>query len=283
MGKLKIVVGSALISAGLHFFWAPSQVAGGGVSGLSIVIKELLPMIPISFIILVLNAIMFLLGFIVLGKEFGIKSIFSSLLISIIMRIFEVVIPVVEPLTSDMLMSLIFGSLIMGLGQSIIFIQEGSSGGTDIIAKIISRFTPLKIGVSLMLADMVVVIMATFILGIEKGLYAMLGVIITSLLIDFFIAGISIEKYVMIIPSDKGFSKTIQQFILNELERGATLYEATGAYSGERKTVITTAVDRREFLKLRLFLQNTDNRAFVSVQDLHEVLGEGFKEDIAKT
>ncbi|OOB77393.1 MAG: hypothetical protein BEN19_02040 [Epulopiscium sp. Nuni2H_MBin003] len=275
---LKILIGSAFIAAGIYYFWAPAQLAGGGVSGLSVVVKELMPMIPISIIVLVLDIIMFTIGFIMLGKSFGFKSIISSLSIVITIGFFEIITPNPAMLSEDTLVVLIFGSLLISLGQAMIFMQEGSSGGTDIIAKIISKYSRLKIGVSLIIADMIVVVSATFVFGIEKGLYAVLGVLITSILIDFIISGISVERYVMIVPSTEKTSEIIQQYILNKLERGATLYEAKGAYSKNAKTVITTALDRRQFIKMRTFIKETDNRAFVSVQDLHEVLGEGFIE-----
>ncbi|OOB79846.1 MAG: hypothetical protein BEN18_02370 [Epulopiscium sp. Nuni2H_MBin001] len=275
-GYLKILFGSALIAVGLYYFWAPAQLAGGGVSGLSIVVKELIPMVPISVIVFVLDMIMFLIGFLTLGRSFGMKSITSSLSIVIIMSICEFITPVAPVLSDDPLILLIFGCLIMSCGQATIFIQEGSSGGTDIIAKIISKFTNLKIGVSLILADMTVVLMALSVFGVEKGLYAALGVLLTSVLIDYFISGITVEKYVMIIPSTEEKCEKIQNFILHTLSRGATLYEAKGAYSLNPKTVITTALDRREFLKIRTYIKEIDEIAFVSVQDLHEVMGEGF-------
>ncbi|OOB79802.1 MAG: hypothetical protein BEN19_07270, partial [Epulopiscium sp. Nuni2H_MBin003] len=260
-GYLKILFGSALIAIGLYYFWAPAQLAGGGVSGLSVVVKELIPMVPISIIVFVLDMIMFLIGFFVLGKDFGVKSIASSLSIVAVMGICEIVTPTVPMLCQDPLVLLIFGCLIMSFGQAVIFIQEGSSGGTDIIAKIITKFTNLKIGTSLILADMTVVLLALSVLGVEKGLYAALGVLITSVLINYFISGIAVERYVMIIPSTEATSNSIQDFILNTLSRGATLYEAKGAYSQNPKTVITTALDRREFLKIRTYIKEIDDIA----------------------
>lgn len=273
----KILLGSLCVALGLYFFWAPSQLAAGGVSGLAIVIKQLIPIVPIGVIILCLDILMFTIGFLVLGKSFGVKSIVSSLSISGYMMILEWFVPQMIPFSSDHLVILIFGALLIALGQSIIFNQGGSSGGTDIIAKIINKFSHINIGASLMIADMVVVLLAITVFGIEKGLYAALGVIITSTLIDYFISGFNVEKYVMIIPSREEYLSIIKQFVLEELGRGATLYEAEGAYSGNRKTVITTVVGQREFVQIKQFVLEQDENAFVTVQNLHEVCGEGFK------
>lgn len=274
---VKILGGSLCVALGLYFFWAPSQLAAGGVSGLAIVIKQLLPMIPLGVIILGLDILMFTIGFIVLGKSFGIKSIISSLSISGYMMILEGFIPQMNPLSQDQLIILIFGALLIAAGQSIIFSQGGSSGGTDIIAKIINKFSHINIGASLMIADMIVVLLAISVFGIEKGLYAALGVIITSSMIDYFISGFNVAKYVMIIPSQEKYIEVINQFILGDLGRGATVYEAKGAYSGNRKQVITTVVGQREFVQIRKFVLEQDADAFVTVQNLHEVCGEGFR------
>lgn len=274
---VKIILGALLIAIGLYFFWAPSQLAAGGVSGLSIVIKSLLPMIPMGFITLMLDVIMFTIGFIVLGKSFGIRSIVCSLSISGCILILEFLVPNAMPLSQDTLVVLFFGALFIALGQAIVFNLEASSGGTDIIAKIISTYTHLNIGIALIIADMAVVLLAIGVFGIEKGLYAALGVIVVSTLIDYFISGLSIEKYVMIIPSRSEVVESINQYILEELGRGATLYKAEGAYSKEDKTVIATVLDNKEFIDLKRYIISIDEKAFVTVHSLHEVVGEGFK------
>ncbi|OON97075.1 MAG: hypothetical protein ATN36_04190 [Epulopiscium sp. Nele67-Bin005] len=272
----KIIAGSASVAIGLHYFWAPAQLAGGGVSGLAIVLNAVFPALPISFAVFLLDSFMFTIGFLVLGKSFGIKSITSSFSIVIVMRILEVFSPNMMPLSDDTLILLIFGGLFMAFGQGVIFAQGASSGGTDIVAKIISKYTHLNIGTSLIFADMAVVLFATQVFGISKGLYAALGVLLTSVLIDYFISGFSVERYMMIIPSSPIYGEGISKYILENLERGATTYEAKGAFSQDKKSVITTIVDRREFIKVKQFIQSYDKDAFVNVQNLHEVLGNGF-------
>ena len=273
----KIIGGSIAIAIGIDYFWAPTQLAAGGISGLSIVIQNFLPRVPISVIVLCLDLLMFLIGFLVLGASFGVRSIVSSLSIAGTMALFEWVTPMIRPFSSDLLIMLIFGALFISFGQAVVFRQDASSGGTDIVAKIINKFFHLPIAFSLLIADMVVVVLAMSTFGVEKGLYAALGVIITTMMIDFFIAGISVEKYVVIIPSNAEAKAHIRTYILDTLSRGATVYKAEGAFSKEPKEVITTVVDRRQFLLIKQFVQTTDPSAFVTVQNLHEVVGEGFK------
>lgn len=271
-----ILLGALLIAIGLYFFWAPSSLAAGGVSGLAIVIKAILPVIPIGVIIFALDTIMFTIGFLTLGKSFGVKSLFCSLSVSVLTTVLELIWPAWQPIGDDLLLQLIFGALLIALGQAVVFNLDASSGGTDIIAKIISKYTRLPIGFSLMIADMVVVLFATFILGLEKGLYAALGVIGTTQLIDYFISGLEIKRYIMIVPTSHEMGKLIGSYILDDLGRGATIYKGTGAYSSEEKEIITTVIDRREFVELRRQLLKIDPNAFMTAQNLHEVIGEGF-------
>lgn len=272
-----ILLGALFIAVGLYFFWMPSDLAAGGVSGLSIVVKSVLPAIPIGIILLVLDIFMFAIGFLMLGKSFGVRSIVCSLAISIITTILEFIFPGFVAITDDTLVILIFGAILIAIGQAIVFNLEASSGGTDIIAKIITKYFPLNIGVALMIADLCVVLLATTVFGLEKGLYAALGVFVTSALIDYIIAGINVVNYVMVIPSSEELGKEINHYILNELDRGATIYHAEGGYSGEAKMVITTVLERKEFVHFKRYMMERDPLAFVTVQNLHEVEGEGFK------
>ncbi|PHV72304.1 hypothetical protein CS063_02170 [Sporanaerobium hydrogeniformans] len=271
-----ILLGALFISTGLYFFWLPTDLAAGGVSGLAIVVKALLPAVPIGLILLFLDIVMFTIGFLVLGKSFGFKSIMCSIEVSLCMTLLETFLPNIQPLSRDTLIVLLFGALFIAIGQALVFNLGASSGGTDIIAKIISTYTHLNIGAALIIADLAVVICAVGIFGFEKGLYAALGVIVTSTLIDYIISGFTIQKYVMIIPSTEKASEDINHYILHTLNRGATIYRAEGAYSQEQKAVITTVIDRKEFIDLRKYVIAVDPLAFVTVQNLHEVVGEGF-------
>ncbi len=272
-----IIIGALLIAIGLYFFWAPSNLAAGGVSGLAIVLKAIFPMVPIGILILILDCIMFTIGFIFLGKSFGLRSLMCSLSVSLLMTGLEFIWPNWEPISDDLLILLIFGALFIAVGQAVVFNLEASSGGTDIIAKIMTKYINLNIGTSLMIADMIVVLLATGIFGLEKGLYAALGVLVTTNLIDYLISGFNVQRYVMIIPSSSEKAHLINSYILEVLERGATIYTAEGAYSKNSKKVITSVIGRREFIDLKRQLVKIDPLAFMTVQNLHEVIGEGFK------
>lgn len=271
-----IILGALLIAIGLYFFWAPSNLAAGGVSGLAIVLKAIFPVVPIGVIIFILDCIMFMIGFIILGKSFGFRSLICSISVSCIMTILEIIWPNWQPISDDLLILLIFGALFIAIGQAIVFNLEASSGGTDIIAKIITKYIRLNIGTALMIADMTVVLLAIGIFGIEKGLYAALGVLITTNLIDYLISGFNVQRYVLIVPSEIEKVGEINHYILETLKRGATTYKAEGAYSKAPKQVIATVIDRREFIELKKQIVKIDPLAFMTVQNLHEVIGEGF-------
>ncbi len=272
-GYLIITIGSLLISAALYFFLAPAKLAVGGISGLSIVIKELLPSMPIGIIMLVLNIIMFMIGFLIIGKSFGVKTIYSSLTISLSMVLYEKIVFVTAAISQDTLIVLIFGMILTSIGQAMIFNQGASSGGTDIVAKIITKFFPMNIGKALQIADFFIICAAVGVFGIEKGLYALLGIILNGYLVDYIVAGFNVAKFVTVISSQ---TKEVTDYIINDLDRSATVYAAKGAYSSENREVITTVVNRRQFIQLKNHMSAIDPNAFVTVQQLHEVMGEGF-------
>ncbi|QCX34441.1 YitT family protein [Caloramator sp. E03] len=270
-----ITFGIILVAIGIYYFLVPNNLAAGGVSGLAIVINNFVPAIPVGLLMLVMNIILFIVAFIFIGANFGAKTIYSSLGLSGIIWFLEKFYPIKNPVTDDIFLNLIFGILIGGVGMGIVFNQNASTGGTDIIAKIINKFFHVNIGKALLMSDFLITLMAGYAFGIKVAMYALLGVIINGFVIDEVIQGISICKQVMIISS-KG--EEIKNYIMNELGRGVTLYEAKGGYTKEKKEVIMTIVSRREFIKIREFIMDVDKRAFISVNNVHEVLGEGFKE-----
>lgn len=270
-----ITAGIMLVAAGVYYFLVPSNLAAGGVSGLAMVINKFVPTLPVGLLMLLMNIILFIIAFIIIGPNFGAKTIYASLGLSGMIWFFEKFAPIKNAMTDDLLLNLLFGILIGGIGMGIIFNQNASTGGTDIIAKIINKFFHIDIGKSLLMSDFIITLMAGFTFGAEIGMYALLGVIINGYVIDEVIQGITICKQVTVISS-KG--SEIKKFIIEELQRGVTVYEAKGAYTGETREVLMTIVSRREFIKLRNFIKETDNKAFITINNVHEVLGEGFKE-----
>jgi uncharacterized membrane-anchored protein YitT (DUF2179 family) len=237
------------------------------------VVGYLIPAIPIGVFLAIINTFLLILAFIIFGKEFGGYTVYSSLALSAMLAAFELVLPMAEPFTDDLFINLIFGIVICGVGMGIVFNQNASTGGTDIVAKIINRFTHIEIGKSLLLADFLVTLFAAVVFGARLGMYALLGIIINSIIIDKMIAGFNIKINMMIISKEMD---TINAYILNDLERGTTIYHATGGYSNEDKKVINTIVSRREYIKVRDFVKKIDEKAFVSISYVTEVEGEGF-------
>jgi uncharacterized membrane-anchored protein YitT (DUF2179 family) len=272
-----ITIGIVMVSAGIYFFLIPSNLATGGVSGFAIIISSYVPSLPVGLLMLILNIILFIIGFLIIGPSFGIKTIYASLGLSGLIWVLPKFIPISKPITNDLIIALLFGVGISGIGMAIVFNQNASTGGTDIIAKIINKFFHVDMGKSLLMADFIITLMAGLTFGVQAGMYALLGVVLNGFVIDSFINGLNISKQVTIISS-KGLE--IKDFIINKLERGVTIYDAKGAYSGQPKEVLITIMSRREFIKLKDFIKEIDNRAFITVSDVHEVLGEGFKEFI---
>lgn len=272
-----ITLGILLVAAGIYYFLVPSNLAAGGVSGLAMVINKFIPALPVGLLMLGMNIILFIVAFIVIGPNFGGKTIYASLGLSGAIWVLEKIYPITKPLTNDLFLALLFGILISGVGMGIIFNQNASTGGTDIIAKIINKFFHIDIGKSLLMSDFLITLLAGITFGFEVGMYALLGVIINGVIIDSVIEGLSVCKKVTII-SEK--AEEITKFIMDELGRGVTIYDARGAYTGETKEVLVTVMNRKEFIKLREFIKEMDKKAFITVSNVHEVLGEGFKDII---
>ena len=268
-----ILVGSFFVAFGTYFFLAPNHIAAGGTSGIAIIINSIFPRIPIGLLMMGMEVILFTIGIIVIGPVFGGKTIFCSFSISALVLLMEKIYPNIKPFSDDTLIQLILGILISGVGMGIVFNLNASTGGTDIIAKIINKYTQISIGKSVLMADIAIAIAATLILGISKGMYAILGVILNSTIIDKVILSLNSYKQVAIISSN---GENIKKYIVNELSRSATIYYAKGAYKNNNKEVITTILDRKQFLKLKNYIKVLDDKAFITVNDVNEVLGEGF-------
>ncbi len=270
---LAITIGVLIVALGICFFLIPANLATGGITGLSMIIHDLVPTLSIGQILLVLNVILFVVGFLTIGKEFGAKTIYASFLLTGTIFIFDTYFKIKAPLVDDLLVNLIVGILIQGVGLGIVFNQEASTGGTDIIAKILNKYFHLEIGKSLLIADFTVVSLAAYSFGIDLAIYAFLGIVMNGLIIDMAIEGFNQKLNVSIISKD---SDIIQRFIVEKLERGATIYTAKGAYTMRDKEIVTSIMDKKEFIRLKGYVKGVDPNAFVMVSNVREVLGEGF-------
>lgn len=226
-----IFFGSFLISAGLYFFLIQHDIAAGGVSGFSVVLSNIFPVLSVGVTNAVLNVLIMSLGVIILGFDFAKKSIFASLILSLFIIIFERVFPNVI-LTNDKIINIIFGAITMSLGLAIVFYNGSSTGGTDLIASVLNKLTGIPIHISMFLADFVVVISSMIVFGVELGLYAVLTIMIQSIGIDYFIQGFG-RKIAILVISDK--YEEINKLIISKHKKGVTLLKAEGGYSYDDK------------------------------------------------
>lgn len=270
---LLINFGLLIMTCGLYFFLIPSDLAVGGATGLAMVISALIPQIPMGVILGIINVILFVMAFILIGKDFGGYTVYASFALSAIIAIFEFVVPMAEPFTDDLFINLIFGILIAGVGMGFVFNQNASTGGTDIVAKIINKYTRIKIGMSLLIADFLITLFAAYVFGPRQGMYALLGIVINSFVIDYMIAGFNVKINMNIISKEKD---KINQFILDEIGRGTTIFHATGGFSNENRDILNTIVSRSEYIKIRDYVKEVDDLAFISIYKVTEVEGEGF-------
>ena len=270
-----IFFGSFLISAGLYFFLIQHDIAAGGVSGFSVVLSNIFPVLSVGVANAVLNVLIMSLGVVILGFDFAKKSIFASLILSLFIIIFERVFPNVI-LTNDKIINIIFGAITMSLGLAIVFYNGSSTGGTDLIASVLNKLTGIPIHISMFLADFVVVISSMIVFGVELGLYAVLTIMIQSIGIDYFIQGFG-RKIAILVISDK--YEEINKLIISKHKKGVTLLKAEGGYSYDDKKVVMTVTPFRMYPKIREEIINVDKKAFIFTYQVSEVLGEGFTFD----
>ena len=267
-----ITFGVLLVAISLEYFFYPNNIASGGVSGIALILNKLFN-IPASLSMIVFNIILFVIAFIFLGSNYGIKSLYSATVLSIFMGIIEdVIIPI--QITNDLIMATIFGSAILALGTALVFYAGASTGGTSIIANIISKYINLDMGKSLLISDLLVIIFAIYSFGIGLGLYGLLSIYLIGMLIDRFIDGFNLCKQVFIFTSKE---QLVVDYIMKDVARGCTIFEGRGGYTGKNNTVIFTVLDRRQFIKLKAFMKKIDPKAFITTNEVTEVLGNGFK------
>lgn len=270
---LFIFVGVFLVALSLEYFFIPNNIAAGGLTGLAIVINHYMPAISTGPLVFIMDLFLFVIGFIFLGKNFGVKTIVSSFSLAGMMTFIE---NFLEPkaVTNDLMLAAIFGTLITAIGMAIVFNANASTGGTDTIAKILNKFFHIDIGKSLLAVDFIVTLLGAITFGINIGLYGLLSVIINGIAIDKVIEGFQVCKEVTIISKK---SDEIGKFIMEELERGCTFLKGVGGFTGKDTCVLYSVLGRNEFIKLKQYISKVDPDAFITVGEVHEVMGEGFK------
>jgi uncharacterized membrane-anchored protein YitT (DUF2179 family) len=265
-----ITVGSLFIALALDIFLVPNRIAAGGVTGMATIFFYVLK-IPISWTIMILNIILLLLSYRELGLRLVIRSLYGAAVTSVFVELLQYRVPVP---THDLLLASIFGGIIAGLGTGIVLRSGGTTGGTDLVARLVNKFLPITLGQALLGADSVVIVMAGIFFNAELALYALLGLLATSQVIDLVQEGIVFAKAAFIITSH---SEEVAQSIFQELGRGVTSLAGTGMYTGERRPVLVSVVAKTEESRLKDLVYGVDANAFVFFTDAHEVMGEGFK------
>ncbi|SCN25750.1 hypothetical protein N3C_2469 [Clostridium sp. N3C] len=259
----------------VKLFLAPNQLTAGGVSGMAIIINHFLPNLPIGLLTLIMNVILFIVAFFIIGGKFGTKTIYASLVLSTLIWIMDFFIAEDVALTKDLMLASIFGTFCSGIGMAIVFNENASTGGTDIIAKIINKFFHIAIGKSLLGVDFIITVLGAITFGIDQGLYSLLAVIINGVIIDYAIDGFNVCKQVMIITR---YKEEVGRYITETLDRSYTILFGRGGFSEKEVDVIYTILTRVEYINLKKYIISIDKQAFISVNDSHEVLGEGFSE-----
>lgn len=273
MKSFALLTGSILIMAvGIYFFKFANNFTFGGITGLAVLIAKS-GFISASDFTFIANMVLLVIGFVILGKKFAAKTAYCSILLSVCLSVLERICPLNQPLTDQPVLELAFAIALPSLGSAILFNIGSSSGGTDIIAMIMKKYTSADIGKALLITDFIITLAGCFVFDIETGLYSFLGLAVRSFMIDGFIESLNLAKYFNVVCDDPG---PICDFINDSLKRGASIVQAKGAFSGEDKYIIFTALNRIEAVKLRNFIKENDPSAFMLISNTSEIIGKGF-------
>lgn len=277
-------LGILLMAVGIYFFKAPNGFATGGVSGVAIILANVLPFTTQAIYMMVINVLLLIIGAIFLGKECGILTVYCSLMLSFENWIFELLIPLESPLTEFPLLELVYAVLLTGIGSAMIFKSKASSGGTDIVALILKKNTHMNVGTALLCTDFLIAL-ATFVkfsddgisLAVQTGLFSMLGLFAKVFVVDDIIDSINMCKSFTIITTKP---EEINEYITSEMHHSATVIDAKGAYTGDGRSVIMTVCKRSEAIKLRKKVTEIDAHAFIIINKTSEIMGKGFRDNV---
>lgn len=261
-----------LMDIGIYVFKFPNHFSFGGVSGMAVVLADF-TVLSAAQINLVMNLLLLVLGFAILGKNFGIKTAYVTVLSSLLLNLLELLFPMSSPLTNEIMLELCFAILLPALAAAILFYENASGGGTDIIAMIIRKYSTMNVSTALLCTDLIVVICAFLVFDTVTGLCSILGLLAKSLVIDKFIERMKLNKYFTIVSTNPD---PICNYITQELHHSATTYHAQGAYSHKDRVIILTVVDVRQAIYLERFIKKTEPTAFVMVTKSSEIVGKGF-------
>ena len=270
---LLLTLGTALVAVGVYFFKFPNNFSTGGVTGIAVLLSSLIPAVSSSSFASVINIFFLILGFFVLNKGFGVRTVYCSLLFSALLSGLEWLVPLSAPLTDEKILELFFAIIFPAFGSAILFNLDGSTGGTDILAMILKKYSSLDIGKALLYVDVLIAASTFLVFDVETGLCSLLGLSLKSILVDNVIESINRKKSFILVTS---YPNEVCRFITETLHRSATFWEAEGAYSHEKKWVVLAALSRAQAVALRRYLKSIDSQAFMLITNSSEIFGKGF-------
>lgn len=272
---LLITAGILLVVIGVYFFKFPNKFSIGGVTGAAIIISKVWNgTVSSGTIVLVINAVLLLIGYLFLGKSFGNRTAYGSILLSVSLKLLEIIYPMDKPFTDQPTLELAFAVLLPSIGAAILFNIGASTGGTDIIAMLLKKFSSLNIGRALLISDFFLTILTFPVFGIKIGLFSILGLFLKSTLVDTIIENLNLNKYFTIVSENPG---PICDFITEDIHRSATILDAKGAFSEKDKKVIITVMNRHQAVLLRKFIKQSEPDAFLLITNTSEIIGRGFR------
>ena len=268
-----MITGSIFIMAiGIYFFKFANNFSFGGITGLAVLIAKT-GLISASDFSFIMNILLLLVGFFVLGKEFALKTAYSTILLSVLLSVLERIFPMAHPLTDQPMLELCFAIALPAFASAVLFNIGSSSGGTDIIAAIFRKYTDANIGRALLYSDIIFAAASFIMFDIKTGLYSLLGLAVRSLMVDNFIESFNLSKYFNVVCNDP---ELICDFIKKDLKRSASIIHAKGAFSGKDKYIVLTAMNRHQAMKLRNFIRENDPSAFILISNTSEIIEKGF-------
>lgn len=270
-----ITFGVMLVVIGVYFFKFPNNFSIGGVTGIAIILSNLLNnSISSGTIVLIINSILLVIGYIFIGKSFGNRTAYGSLLMSFSLKVLEVIVPMDGPLTDEPVLEMFFAVILPAVGSAILFNIGSSTGGTDIVAMLLKKYTNIDIGRALLLTDFLLTVATFLVFDITTGFLSILGLLLKSTLVDVVIENLNLNKYFTIICNDH---KSICKFITQKLNRSATVFDAKGAFTDQDKKIILTVMSRAQAVQLRKFIRENDPDAFFLITNTSEIIGRGFR------
>ena len=267
-------LGTVIMAVGVYFFKFPNHFTTGGVSGISILVANYLPHITTATLNLILNVALLIVGVVFLGSGFGVRTAYSAMFFSLLTLILEKAIPMDAPMTSQPLLELMFAVGLPAVGSALLFNADASSGGTDIIAMLVKKYSHMNIGLALAVVDLLVAIGACFAFGMETGLFSLFGLFLKSYMVDAVMDNLRTYKVFQIITENPD---PICNFIMEKLHHSATITDAKGAFSHEKRQVIMTVINRSQAIRLQMFVRATDPHSFITITSSSEIVGKGFR------